>query len=230
MNRPRGKCDRPREPGGDGPPSRPARRARVWGRALHVQGLTAALRPRAFGGDFSEAEALLRRAMVLSPDRLTPLVDLAEYVLRRSRLQASVLLQATPTRPLPDSPDRPKTTSPAARSCTAGLRVQGRPRTAALAALRFFMARRRALRRRFSARRCLAALLAGPRVEAVLLDVLADALAHLPAETAGPSRRLILPNVDDDQGDSELAGRCWQRHVDATKTAAGNRRSVVSQR
>ena len=47
-----------------------------------------------------------------------------------------------------------------------------------------------------------AALLTRLEVEAVLLDVLADALAlHLPAETAhGLIKRLVLTDSDEDQG------------------------------
>ena len=103
------------------------------GRAFHVQGLTAALRPRAFGGDFSEAEALLRKAMVLSPARLTPSVDLAEYVLlpdgRAS--EASVLLQTvSDARPSPDSPDRPENdrAQQRARVLLGSGRLPGKPR------------------------------------------------------------------------------------------------------
>lgn len=81
------------------------------GRALHALGLTAALRPRAFGGDFSEAETALRSACALSPDRLTPRVDLAEYVLLPMRREAEardVLETVVEAPPLTSSPDQPE--------------------------------------------------------------------------------------------------------------------------
>ena len=81
------------------------------GRALAIHGVTASLRPTLTGEGWDAAEESLRKATALAPERLTPKVDLALYVLRPQGRDAELraLLQEVLDHPLvDDDPNRPE--------------------------------------------------------------------------------------------------------------------------
>ena len=89
------------------------------GRALAIHGVTASLRPTLTGEGWDAAEESLRKATALAPERLTPKVDLALYVLRPQGRDAELraLLQEVLDHPLVDGdPNRPENERAKARA------------------------------------------------------------------------------------------------------------------